>query len=139
MPAAGWWPWFIGPVLEVCETDDLSLLCTLRRRWGPAKWRVADADGHRVGSVRRAELQDFFGHRVAVRTATADPKRFRFLTSHGRELGSLEHDASGTVVAFASDLSDDPLRKMLLLAAGLVADPLPSPPPPGERDVSDRR
>src|SRR5437016_634489 len=72
--APPWWSALFPPPLEVRETEDASLLLTVRRRWGYGRrWYVADAEGRPVGSVRRRScsnpslrLQDRLGGVVAL-------------------------------------------------------------------------
>jgi hypothetical protein len=119
-----WLPWLALPHLAVYETDDLSLLCTVRRGWGAARWQVLDADGRLVGTIHGDRIYDAFGRWVLV----ADPERGaarRVRTLDGRELGMLDRQADGMVVRFADDLVNDPLGKMLILATGLAQEAIP--------------
>lgn len=100
-PLAGWRGWFRRPILEVVESDDESLLCSLRRCWRPLPlWDVLDADGRFIGSLRRGVLLDPLGRRFAVLTAR------QFLDPQGEEVGTLVPMEDAIRLTFAA-----PFRK----------------------------
>src|SRR5262249_33753606 len=50
-PGTGWSRWLSWPLLEVFETEDVSLLLTVQRLWGlTPRWGVCDAERKRIGS-----------------------------------------------------------------------------------------
>jgi hypothetical protein len=131
--------------LDVFETQDASLLFTVRRRWGfTPTWNVRDADRHRIGSLfvegRRWLLRGREGRQAqgAERFLVADRaggpfarvERFegsapaRMLGVFGEELGRWFVSPEGTQLEFAASESLSPFAKMSLLAAVLTADTL---------------
>jgi hypothetical protein len=112
------WPrWLNRPALEVYETEDESLLCTVQRSWGwGPRWSVREADEQLVGSVRGPQVLDRLGRTLAVLHCG------RFVDSAGIELGRLERCGEGLRLSFAVWLEGDPFARMLLLAAALTSD-----------------
>lgn len=130
---AGWrqrrgWP--ARPVLEVYETDDASLLLTMRREgvFG-ARWRVRDADGRSVGVIMPAAsrqrsgdvLISRFGLAFAWIAGAAAQTARRVTDVDGMEIGSLSRSDAGLEVEFAERFGADPFARMVLLAAALRA------------------
>jgi hypothetical protein len=114
--------WFARPVVEIYETEDESLLCTVGRGWWPAgRWLVREADGHLVGSVRGPHVEDRRGRDVAVLRPGPDGGG-PFLDTAGVELGRLEEGTDGLRLKFAVWLEGDPFARMLLLAAAVTKD-----------------
>jgi hypothetical protein len=134
----------LGPArIEVCETEDESLVFTIRRPAGPWRQRVEvyDADDHRVGYFKSRLfarggslwVYDSWDRLFAeVRGAWAG-WTFTFVAPDGRELGAATRPGAGLgrglaaaagdyVVAVADELEDQPIAKMLLLAAALAID-----------------
>lgn len=111
---------FGGPLLEVHEHEDGSLLCTIRRGllW-PYRRLVYDADGFLVGAVRGRRLEDPPGRVFAVRRPNPDGAGEVFLDADGRTLAALRQEKEGVSVAFAEAITGDPFAKMLVLAAAL--------------------
>ncbi len=119
-PAPALLRWLVRPVVEVFETEDQSLLCTLRGPWGPASsWQVRDAEGRSVGTVHRSALLDPFGRCLAVIEPAAEGGA-RFRSPNGRPRGMLEVAPEGARLTFADELDGDPFARMLLLAAALI-------------------
>jgi hypothetical protein len=140
-----WFSWLLPSAWEVVETDDRSLVFTLRRSWRfSAEWCVRDSEGKRVGSVlekagrltpfrmcltdvpRRAverlyetRIEDSWGRCVA-HLRTEDGGTALFVTPNGAELGSLSRQVEETQLTFAEAVAADPFTRMLLLAAALV-------------------
>jgi hypothetical protein len=115
-----WLRWLIGPILEVVETEDESLLFTLRRvRGWRASWEVRDADGRLIGSVSPDEAWDPIGRRVARLQAASEGSTRRWLMPEGHDLGTVTSAAEGTLVSFGPFLDGNPFAKMLLLATTL--------------------
>jgi hypothetical protein len=114
LPRSFWRRWLARPTLEVVETEDESLLCTIQRLVGfrPA-WEVCDADGRYVGGVRGPHVVDPFGQVVCQRVGK------NFVTLQGQELAALRPEEKGTLLSFGAELADNPFARMLLLAAAL--------------------
>jgi hypothetical protein len=113
-PAGFWERWLAGPVLEVREHEDASLLCVVRcGRFLPRR-QVSDADGRRVGTVCGRRLGDRRGRVVAVR-GPGDV----FHDAEGQPLAALRPGKDGLLVAFTQAIAADPFAKMLVLAAAV--------------------
>jgi hypothetical protein len=107
-------------VLEVFETEDESLLCTLACPWLVVRgWEVSDADEHLVGTVRGCLILDRIHHLLASVDRT-EGSGHRFLSPDGYELGWLNPGAGDDQLDFAEHLAGDPFAKMMLLAAALT-------------------
>jgi hypothetical protein len=116
-----WLRWLVRPSVEVYETEDQSLLCTVRRGWGPAtSWHVSDADGRPVGTIRGAVVLNALGRRLGVFESLGAGTTRRFRAPDGREMGTLQQRGDGTLVSFGADLEGDPFSRMILLAAALA-------------------
>jgi hypothetical protein len=125
--APGWAGWFGRPGIEVFETEDASLLCTVHPRWGlPRWWEVRDADGHPVGAVRprlhTTRVEDRSGQLLARIERTPPGAPGRVVAPDGREIATLRAAADGTAVAFAPSSPDNPFTRMVLLAALLTTE-----------------
>jgi hypothetical protein len=127
--------------ITVSETEDESLIFTVRGRVRLSRQslEVYDADDHFMGSLQRSflsrpngySLYDFRNERLAeVRGRWAEGE-FRFVAPDGRELAIMTKRWAGPgkdllmstgdfVVALHGDLVDQPLAKMLLVAAALA-------------------
>jgi hypothetical protein len=118
-PGGPWWRRLAPPGLAVHEQDDEPLVFTVRRAWGLGpRLHVRDADGHPVGCVRGARVENVWGRTLAVlRPGEAAGERV-FRTPDGRELARLLPGPAGLRVSFAAGV-EDPFLKMLLLAAAL--------------------
>jgi hypothetical protein len=117
----GWRGCLAGLWFEVYEGEDQALLCQLDQCWLPwPGWRVWDADGRRVGTVRRTALHNPFGRRWARIERLDRGSRSQFQAPDGHELGTVASCAEGLVLAFSLELAGDPFGKMMLLAATLL-------------------
>jgi hypothetical protein len=126
--------WLAARALAVYETEDLSLVFSVRRgRLLPLSWTVKDADGKRVGSlIQVADLLLYLraargaseGKRSsklsAVTNGAADQWTGRFIGRSGHELASLTVAGEGTFLSFACRLETEPLTKMMILAATVI-------------------
>jgi hypothetical protein len=113
-----WVRWLGREALEVYETEDESLLCTVQTPWLLTwVWEVYDADGRRVAVVRGPEILDGFGRRLAVRHTAADGRGDRFLMADGVELGEVSVVGADTLLQFGATVADQPFAKMALLGA----------------------
>ncbi|MBI3408534.1 MAG: hypothetical protein HY040_09290 [Planctomycetes bacterium] len=78
--------WLGGQSIRVYETDDASLLATVRQPLGLGRrWRVWDADEHPVGSFYGMVLQNQFNQRLAELEDQVEGEVFQGAT--GVELG----------------------------------------------------
>jgi hypothetical protein len=111
---------FGGPLVEVHEHEDASLLCTIRRgRLWPYRRLVYDADGFLIGAVRGRQLEDPPGRVFAVRKPNPEGDGEVFLDADGRTLAALHRAKEGVMVAYSETIAVDPFAKMLVLAAAL--------------------
>jgi hypothetical protein len=113
-PGGFWERWLAGPVLEVREHEDASLLCVVRCGRFRGGRQVYDADGRRVGAVRGRRLEDRRGRVLAVR-GTGDV----FRDAEGQPLAELRPGKEGLSVGFTEAIAADPFAKMLVLAAAV--------------------
>jgi uncharacterized protein YxjI len=140
--------WFISKHLmpttvEVREIEDESLLFTIRRpvRFWRQQVEVYDADDHLVGFFKSKLftlgggfwVYDNRGEQFAEVQGNWIGWNFTFLTPDGRELGivtkkwaglgkELFTSADNYIVSIHDDLLNEPIAKMLLLAAALAID-----------------
>lgn len=113
---SAWLRWLSWPTLEVCESDDESLLFTLDRYRGLwTTWLVRDADGRLVGRIQGSTAWDALGRPLAYLEPTGAGVR-RWRAPHGAELAVLQTSDAATVVTFTADCGDNPFSRMLLLA-----------------------
>jgi len=121
-PRPFWRRWFTPAVLEIVESEDESLLCTVQQSWGlRAGWDVFDADNRYVGSIHGAYVLDPFGRPLAILVSSDTAVQKSFVDASRRELGTLLQDASGDCLSFGTALPDNPFARMLLLATVLVS------------------
>jgi hypothetical protein len=118
-PGSRWLRWLRPAVLEVYETEDDSLLCTLR---GPAlgrrAWEVLDAEGRRVATLFQEAVLDAEGRRQAALQRSAHGGTF--FNPAGLELAAFAPGERGTVLTFAAALEGNPFARMALLGATLA-------------------
>jgi hypothetical protein len=121
-PGPFWRRWLTPSVLEILESEDESLLCTVQRTWGLRPgWDVFDADARFVGSIHGAYVLDPFGRALAIFVTSAAADRKSFVDSSQRELGTLLQEERGNCLSFGAALPDNPFARMLLLATVLVS------------------
>jgi hypothetical protein len=119
-PAPRWLRWLKGDVLEVYETEDASLLCTLRGpSFGRRAWEVCDSEGRRVATVLPAVLLDAEGRPQARRQGRADGGA-AYRNAAGLELATLAPAGRGLVLTFAAAVEGNPFARMALLGAALA-------------------
>lgn len=122
-PRPGWRGWFRLPILEIVESEDESLLCTLRRSWRLLpSWDVLDADGRFVGSTRWGILYDPLGRRFAEFLPPVGDHVGSFLDPSGQHVGSLIRKDGALQLAFGPAIQEEPFAKMMVLAAALLAE-----------------
>jgi hypothetical protein len=120
-PMPAWLSWLLGPGLAVHETEDESLLFTIRRTWRLGdRWEVRDADEHPVGSVRPPFMYDQFGRCLAVMENRTPVAPIHFRTAQEHQLATLERRDTEVRLEFTPVLDGQPFVKMLVLAAALV-------------------
>jgi hypothetical protein len=116
-----WRRWFASAFLEIVESEDESLLCTVHRAWRlRPSWEVFDADARYVGSIQGACVLDPFGYRLAMLVSAAGPVK-SFVDASSRELGRFQREEGGNCLSFGTALQDNPFARMLLLATVLVS------------------
>jgi hypothetical protein len=123
----GIWPWLTPHQLEVCETEDASLLMTLQHPWlGFGSWHIVDAENRRLGSVLLPHVLDADGFRLArVENAAANMRLFR--RASGEACATFETQASGELLLrFTAEASANPFARMLVLGAALALTPRPA-------------
>ena len=140
--------WFVSKKLmptriEVREPPDGSLVFTISRGWYlfRAHVEVRDAQGELVGTFRSKLVTigggfwvyDKHGNEFAEVKGSWTGFHFRFLTPDGIELGEVSKKFEGLgkelftsadsyLVTISDELAEQPLAKMLLLAAALAID-----------------
>jgi hypothetical protein len=118
------WPllrWLGRETLEVFETEDASLLCSVHRPRGLSWcWEVRDADERRVGQVYRRLVLDGVGRRLALVVWPSSGSSGRFLTPQDAEIGTFARLDEGTCLTFAPALDNSPFARMALLGAVLT-------------------
>ena len=114
----GWWDRLFGPVLYVHEQEDQPLLFTAHPCW----WRwsqreVLDAEGERVGFVRKRHIKD--RRNVLYALSLSDGAEVVYRCVNGEILAATRLTPDGVELSFAKVVEFDPFAKMLLLAAAL--------------------
>ncbi len=114
----GWWDRTFGPVLCVHEQEDRPLLFTASPCWWRwSQWEVLDAEGERVGYVRKRSIRDRDGVLYAYPSSDGDTIVYRCV--NGETLAATRLTREGVELSFAKVVESDPFAKMLLLAAAL--------------------
>jgi hypothetical protein len=115
-----WLRWLTRKVLQVYETEDASLLCSIFCPWGWIRsWEVYDADDHPVGTYRGNLLSDRWNRHCAVVQRGPDGSQ-RFVNTDGLELASLTRANGELLLSFAGVIEGEPFARMLLLAGALT-------------------
>jgi hypothetical protein len=111
------WPHWLGrEALEVYETDDESLLCTIWAPWWLSwSWEVYDADDRRVASIRSAQLRDALGRPLAALQPADNEHSRKLVTEAGVELGEWSVSGDEILLQFAPALANEPLARMAFL------------------------
>src|SRR5262249_33074060 len=117
-PGPRWLRWLQPPVLEVYETEDASLLCTIHGRLWRRLWCVQDSEGRHVGVIDGAVLLDVEGRRLGLRRAAGNSGNV--VSPGGLELASFAPGERGLLVSFTAAVEGDPFARMILLAAALT-------------------
>lgn len=117
-----WWTCLAGPTIQVRETEDASLLMSVRRsfRWS-RRWAVYDADDRLVGRISPRRLVNNRGRLLATMERNADQSQARFLGPDKQELASFQARSDGSVMLIFGDVPDNnPFSRMLMLGAVLL-------------------
>lgn len=116
-----------GKALRVFETEDASLLMSMRRPWGLWRmWEIMDAEEHWIGSLYADVLFDRGGARLARRQQSADNRDNAWIGERGLELASWQTIAGQDVVfRFGESQEDSPFLRMATLAGVLLLPPWP--------------
>jgi len=120
-PGTSWLRWLTWPVLEVHEMEDEPLLFTVQRVWAWTPcWEVSDAEGHTVGSFRAGIICDRCPRACAVVDRSADGSVTHFRSLDGSDWGTLVRNGESAELTYSAKLDDEPIAKMMLLAAALT-------------------
>ena len=142
-PLKKWLRRVVGTRVEVREKPDDSLVFVMRRGFF-SRVQVLDSLGERVGYFKcKLSMTGAFRVYDKDRTPLANATgQLRFVTPDGTvELGRVAGEAGGFSLRVSPELDEQPLAKMLLVAAALAVD-LSRSPSPGRahrREVSDVR
>lgn len=113
--------WLGRRVIEVCETEDESLLCTLYRPWSPLRgWEVYDADERLIAAVYSRLIVDCGNYPLALVERPSGTVPGHFVSPDGIELAMLRPAPDGVALEFAVAVEGNPFAKMALLGAALV-------------------
>ncbi len=119
-PGSRWLRWLRPVRLEVYETEDASLLCSLRGpAFGRRAWEVRDSEDRPVALFFQGIILDAEGRRQATLERSADGGG-TFVNSSGLELAAFAPSSGGTTLTFSASLEGDPFARMALLAAILA-------------------
>ena len=112
----GWPRWLDRDTLEVCETEDESLLCTIRAPWWLA-WttEIFDAEERRVASVRGSEILDGLGRLLATMQADQARGQGSFVARDGVKLADWQACGEEVLLQFSEAVANQPFVKMSLL------------------------
>lgn len=118
------WRWLTAHRLDVLETEDASLLMSLRHPWlGLGRWHVVDAENRRLGIVQLPHVLD--GDRGRLGNVETDGETHRFRRVSGEVCATYETSERGLAVCHAVDADPNPFLRMVILGAALALDPLP--------------
>jgi hypothetical protein len=115
------WPrWLDRETWDIYETDDESLLCTIRAPWWLA-WasEVYDAEERRVAIVRGAEILDGLGRLIATIQMDTRGGPGKFLARDGMVLAEWVCSGDEVLLQFSAAVASQPFAKMALLGAFL--------------------
>ncbi len=117
----GWLVWLAGQDLEILETEDASLLMTLRRPWGLWRtWEVLDAEERRVGALWRGVLWDAYGQRLATTIPPTSAALGKLVSPQQTLLASWRLHPDRTLELNFGQQTN-PFVRMILLGALLLA------------------
>jgi hypothetical protein len=112
--------------LEICESEDASLLATLEHgSLAFGHWHVLDAEQSRVGGIVGAHIIDERGFRLATLWDDG-PGRSIIRGRSDRVFTRLETTAGGgTLIRFEENVDVNPFLRMVLLGACVLQRPEP--------------
>jgi hypothetical protein len=100
------------------ESDDEPLVCTIGRSWGLyAVWQVRDAEGQPVGQFTRGVLRGPQRRRWRIHRRT---QGCELGGDDGPALAAWSAHGLDRVLTFSVDSREDPLSRMLALAAAVM-------------------
>jgi hypothetical protein len=118
----GPWSWLAGRRLDVLETEDASLLMSLRHPWlGCGRWHVVDAENRRLGIIQPPHVLD--GDRGWL--GTIEGPEWRFRRKSGEIAARFEEEDAGLLIRQAVDSDPNPFLRMVVLGAALCLSPRP--------------
>jgi hypothetical protein len=120
------WRWLTAQRLDVLETEDASLLMSLRHPWvGFGRWHVIDAENRRLGVVQLPHVLDGDRGRLGrVELDRATGQR-RFRRTSGETCALFEDGEGGLTIRHAADSDPNPFLRMVILGAALALEPFP--------------
>ncbi|MCI0378926.1 MAG: hypothetical protein L0215_15065 [Gemmataceae bacterium] len=116
-----------GKAVRVFETEDASLLMSMRRPWGLWRmWEIIDAEEHWIGSLYADVLFDRSGARLARWQQSGDSGENAWVGERGLELASWQTIAGQDMIfRFGETQEDNPFLRMATLAGVLLMPPWP--------------
>jgi hypothetical protein len=110
--------WLHRETLEVCETEDESLLCSIRIMpwwWLGCVSEVYDAEERRIAILRGADVQDGLGRLLAHVTESDDGRSGAFVAGDVTTLAEWTVNGEEVSLQFSEALASQPFAKMALL------------------------
>jgi hypothetical protein len=123
-----WWRfWSAAAALEVCETDDHSLVMSVRpSRISKGIWLVFDCDGNEIGKLRDNEILDPWTNAFARRERDA-AGTWALHELAGRGYATCATDsACEDCIAFLEPVLTNPFLRMLVIGSFLLLRPQPT-------------
>ena len=118
------WRWLTAQRLDVLETEDASLLMSLRHPWlGCGRWHVIDAENRRLGVVQLPHVLDGDRGRLGIVEVERGIGRFRRMS--GEVCATFDSNGGGLTIRHAVDSDPNPFLRMVILGAALALDPMP--------------
>jgi hypothetical protein len=115
-----WGPFCASPILNICEQEDQPLLFTISPCWSfLSKHVIHDAEGRRIGFVRRDRLLDYSGFRWAEFLGESNEGDGCFWGNGQQCLAQMSAHDSQLRMMVNPSLTADPFSKMLLVAGAL--------------------
>lgn len=116
--------WFGARTITLNETEDASLVMTLRRGFW-RRWEVFDAEEFSVGMLIHAALLDAAGAVLAYSRKPRSPEGGGFLDARKQTLARFCPAEDGWLLTFAHHPNTTPFTRMVLLARVLTWGPEP--------------
>jgi hypothetical protein len=123
----GRWPGLTPQQLDVLETEDASLVMTLRRGWlSLGRWQVIDAEGRVVALLQAPHVLDGWGQRYA-RIEAVGSGRWLVRRDRGEVCATIVDEPDGVQqLGFAPAMEENPYLRMAILGAALALRPRPT-------------